>query len=178
MTATLTHPTPTLPACAGITDDTMHPDPGDAIAITNAKGICNRCTIADRCLNDALELGAPEGVWGGYTGDEIRWMKAGAQPRPCDDCGTSIVPRTAHQRRCGVCSTVVNTAVRKRATKPVRQPCGTLAALLQHQAAGEPIDDACTAAHWREIGQRNVRQRRSRASRKTQRATSHPPTAA
>jgi len=166
MSGVTAHPAVMAYACVGIVDDMMQPDPGDAIGVAAAKAVCNRCTSVSRCLDDALSMDKPDGVWGGYTGDEIRWIKAGISPEPCIDCGTSIVPRTRHQQRCGVCSAVIHVAVRKKAAEPGRHPCGTLAALLQHQAAGEPIDDECADAHRKQITQRNARKRRSRSVHK------------
>ena len=37
----------------------------DLIDIARAKAICSKCSVATRCLSDALERGEPWGVWGG-----------------------------------------------------------------------------------------------------------------
>lgn len=38
--------------------------------IREAKKICGRCPVADRCLEWAVETGQPNGIWGGLTEGE------------------------------------------------------------------------------------------------------------
>ncbi|WP_028923993.1 WhiB family transcriptional regulator [Pseudonocardia acaciae] len=42
-----------------------------------AKAVCARCSVAARCLDFALDVGATDGIWGGWTDQERR-----ALPRP------------------------------------------------------------------------------------------------
>ncbi len=45
---------------------------GDATAeqVEEARSICHRCDVEDRCLRYALENGVKHGVWGGHTEQE------------------------------------------------------------------------------------------------------------
>ena len=43
--------------------------------ILQALRVCKQCKVRDDCLNYALNLPSPYGVWGGKTGRELRDMK-------------------------------------------------------------------------------------------------------
>ena len=43
--------------------------------VLQALRVCNRCKVQDKCLEYALNLPSPYGVWGGMTGRELREMK-------------------------------------------------------------------------------------------------------
>ena len=45
------------------------------LVLDDAKAVCRRCPVADRCLHWALETGIEFGVWGGLSEDERRAMK-------------------------------------------------------------------------------------------------------
>jgi WhiB family transcriptional regulator, redox-sensing transcriptional regulator len=45
------------------------------LQIHDAKDVCRRCDVADRCLQWALESGQEFGVWGGMSEDERRALK-------------------------------------------------------------------------------------------------------
>lgn len=85
------HPTPTAPrewvtqaACAGHSDpDIFFPQPGRDFRNGNhpavcqqrletAKSICQGCVVRDECLDHAIKVKEPDGVWGGYTTAERR----------------------------------------------------------------------------------------------------------
>ncbi len=40
---------------------------------SQAKQICARCPVAQRCLEHALAVGEPHGIWGGLTPAERRF---------------------------------------------------------------------------------------------------------
>jgi len=45
------------------------------LQIEEAKKVCARCRVKDKCLHWALEAGQDHGVWGGMSEDERRAMK-------------------------------------------------------------------------------------------------------
>ncbi|MCF3105415.1 WhiB family transcriptional regulator [Streptomyces roseoverticillatus] len=45
------------------------------LQIEEAKAVCRRCPVMEQCLQWALEVGVPDGVWGGLSEDERRAMK-------------------------------------------------------------------------------------------------------
>ena len=45
------------------------------LQIAEAKSVCRRCPVVTECLTHALEVGEPEGVWGGMSADERRAVK-------------------------------------------------------------------------------------------------------
>ncbi|MFY4721463.1 WhiB family transcriptional regulator [Streptomyces sp. LaBMicrA B280] len=45
------------------------------LQIEEAKSVCRRCPVMERCLQWALETGEAHGVWGGLTDAERRLMK-------------------------------------------------------------------------------------------------------
>ncbi|TGZ12391.1 transcriptional regulator WhiB [Streptomyces sp. S816] len=51
------------------------------LQIEEAKSVCRRCPVIERCLQWALETGQPHGVWGGMSEDERRLMKRRAARR-------------------------------------------------------------------------------------------------
>ncbi len=49
---------------------------GPAITQTEqAKDVCNRCHVANQCLQWALDHGCGDGVWGGLDEYDRRWLK-------------------------------------------------------------------------------------------------------
>ncbi|MDF3293674.1 MULTISPECIES: WhiB family transcriptional regulator [Streptomyces] len=45
------------------------------LQIKGAKTVCERCPVADVCLEWALEHGEESGVWGGLSEDERRVLR-------------------------------------------------------------------------------------------------------
>ncbi|BDT39633.1 WhiB family transcriptional regulator [Streptomyces antibioticus] len=45
------------------------------LQIEEAKAVCRRCPVMERCLQWALESGQEHGVWGGTDEDERRRMR-------------------------------------------------------------------------------------------------------
>ncbi|MFD3422392.1 WhiB family transcriptional regulator [Streptomyces decoyicus] len=45
------------------------------LQIEEAKAVCRRCPVMERCLQWALEIGQDHGIWGGLDEDERRAMK-------------------------------------------------------------------------------------------------------
>jgi WhiB family transcriptional regulator, redox-sensing transcriptional regulator len=59
--------------CKGTNPETFFPSQGERTG--DAKRICDRCTVSDECLADALEVEAAHpshryGVWGGLSPEE------------------------------------------------------------------------------------------------------------
>jgi WhiB family redox-sensing transcriptional regulator len=46
--------------------------PSDGAGVERAQAICNRCPVAERCLDYALEFRIEHGVWGGASERERR----------------------------------------------------------------------------------------------------------
>ncbi|MGW1976505.1 WhiB family transcriptional regulator [Streptomyces sp. NPDC001889] len=45
------------------------------LQVEEAKAVCNRCPVRDRCRDWAFESGQDHGVWGGLGEEERRAMK-------------------------------------------------------------------------------------------------------
>jgi WhiB family redox-sensing transcriptional regulator len=45
------------------------------LQIEEAKAVCRRCPVIEKCLQWAFEIGQDSGVWGGLSEDERRAMK-------------------------------------------------------------------------------------------------------
>ncbi|MFJ8107680.1 WhiB family transcriptional regulator [Streptomyces sp. NPDC096132] len=45
-----------------------------AVQVDEAKAVCCRCPVVERCLDWALRVGHVEGIWGGTTESERRAM--------------------------------------------------------------------------------------------------------
>jgi WhiB family redox-sensing transcriptional regulator len=43
--------------------------------IEKAVAVCRKCEVAETCLQFAMSIGARDGIWGGYTEDERRYLK-------------------------------------------------------------------------------------------------------
>jgi WhiB family redox-sensing transcriptional regulator len=46
--------------------------------VTAAKSLCHSCPMRQPCLTRALQLNESEGIWGGFTGAERRWLRVHA----------------------------------------------------------------------------------------------------
>lgn len=49
--------------------------------VEQAKAVCRRCSVADHCLEWALETNQDAGVWGGMSEDERRSLRRSRQRR-------------------------------------------------------------------------------------------------
>jgi len=54
-----------LAACKGMPSDLFFPPRGGTSI--PAKAICEQCAVKQECLDDALDHGLKQGVWGGTT---------------------------------------------------------------------------------------------------------------
>ncbi|MFD3821912.1 WhiB family transcriptional regulator [Streptomyces sp. NPDC058625] len=54
------------------------------LQIEEAKAVCRRCPVMERCLQWALESGQEHGVWGGTDEDDRRRMKRRAARKRAD----------------------------------------------------------------------------------------------
>lgn len=67
-----------LAECRGADPEIFYPitDAGPSrVQLGEAKRICRRCPVADACLDWALRAGEPDGVWGGTTAEERRYLR-------------------------------------------------------------------------------------------------------
>ncbi|WP_431961723.1 WhiB family transcriptional regulator [Actinacidiphila sp. bgisy160] len=65
-------------ACSGEDPELFFPISGSGLGmvqIGEAKAVCRRCPVTDRCLEWALGAGPMEGVWGGTTEGERRTLQ-------------------------------------------------------------------------------------------------------
>ncbi|MFJ4468690.1 WhiB family transcriptional regulator [Streptomyces sp. NPDC089424] len=46
-----------------------------AVQVDEAKAVCRRCPVAERCLAWAVDVGPVEGIWGGMTEGERRALR-------------------------------------------------------------------------------------------------------
>lgn len=103
-----------------------------------AKSVCAGCPVQAVCLAWALDSGQEWGVWGGKSEAERRAM---LRRRVAD--GETVPPRKGGRPRA---------------------ECGTASAYDRHSKLGEPIDDACRAAHTaRSAEYRQAREKREPA---------------
>lgn len=66
------------PACVEEDPELFFPigDTGPALLqIEEAKAVCRRCPLIERCLEGALDRGEDAGVWGGLSEKELRSLK-------------------------------------------------------------------------------------------------------
>jgi WhiB family redox-sensing transcriptional regulator len=68
-------------ACRGMDTDVFYSRPGERTGRklrgeARAKSVCLRCPVRNPCLDWALRVGEPYGVWGGLTADERRRLRA------------------------------------------------------------------------------------------------------
>ncbi|CAM5601320.1 MULTISPECIES: WhiB family transcriptional regulator [Streptomyces] len=62
-------------ACRDVDPDLFFPIGTAGLAlvqIAEAKAVCARCPVRDRCLRWAVDVGQVEGIWGGTTEGERR----------------------------------------------------------------------------------------------------------
>jgi hypothetical protein len=98
--------------------------------LEEAKAICRSCPVQLQCGAWAVETREPFGTWGGVSQDERRLR---LRIRVADG---EAEPRRGH--------------------RPLAD-CGTESAYDRHVRRGEPIDDACRAAHTRASAERRER---------------------
>lgn len=62
-------------ACLGTDTDSFYPTKGEEARV--AKKICRRCRVKSQCLNYAIEMNDPNGIWGGLgEGERRRLLRA------------------------------------------------------------------------------------------------------
>lgn len=59
-------------ACRGLDPDLFYPFESDVEAVEDAKRVCSQCLAQAACLEYALSIREPEGIWGGATAQERR----------------------------------------------------------------------------------------------------------
>ena len=57
----------TLGKCQRYPLDMFYPQPGDAQTARDAKKVCAACPVRVRCLDEALQNGEEDGIWGGTS---------------------------------------------------------------------------------------------------------------
>lgn len=57
-------------ACKGLETNQFFPEKGFNTTAEEAKLICNRCSVKQKCLDYALTNHIMQGVWGGKTGNQ------------------------------------------------------------------------------------------------------------
>lgn len=62
-------------ACRGLDPDIFHPVRAGNAYVTQAKQICEGCSVRAECLEYALEAPEPLGVWGGLSAQERRRIR-------------------------------------------------------------------------------------------------------
>jgi WhiB family redox-sensing transcriptional regulator len=65
-------------ACRGVDPELFYPVSAAGPAVTQvaeAKAVCARCLARADCLAWALRAGEPDGIWGGTTPDERRYLR-------------------------------------------------------------------------------------------------------
>ncbi len=115
----------TLAGCTG-DPEAMYEDGAAAIAYN--RRVCAACPIRAACLQRALDLREPWGMWGGLT------------PRERDDL-LNPAPRRMAERNLKPCGTAAAARRHQRRGEPVCPPCRQAAACDKqerwpHQAAG------------------------------------------
>lgn len=68
-----------------------------------ARRVCAGCPVKTTCLDVALKLDEPWGMWGGFTADERIRLAAGRTAQQCPTCGIEFVPMLTAQRDCDSC---------------------------------------------------------------------------
>lgn len=61
--------------CAQVDYQIFYPEPGDGSAARQAKSVCARCNVREICLEKALTVPEPFGVWGGTTEQERKRIR-------------------------------------------------------------------------------------------------------
>ncbi|MEJ8654751.1 WhiB family transcriptional regulator [Streptomyces sp. MS1.AVA.3] len=68
------------------------------LQIEEAKAVCRRCPVMEKCLQWALESGQDSGVWGGLSEDERRAMKRRAARNRVRHHAEQEKPKVGEQR--------------------------------------------------------------------------------
>jgi hypothetical protein len=124
----------TAAACKGHDPDLWFPignSPAAQEQARQAQAICRTCPVVQACGVWSLETRQNAGIWGGWTEQERRAFlrRRGirlAQPRNDEPTDELAAPRKGGRPRA---------------------ECGTNSAYDRHVKLGEPIDEACRAAH-------------------------------
>lgn len=131
--------------CTAYAPDVMYPAGTDLNGIEIAKAVCRACQVRAVCLEDAMasEKGTVKsdrfGIRGALTGIERYQLQTRRRP------SRGKLPKERSGGR-----------------KPAA--CGTSAAYDRHRRNGEPIDDACRAAHNDKNSAHRAKQREARVA--------------
>lgn len=66
--------------CAQTDPELFFPEKGDHATSSMAKRICNNCFLVKECLTEALQKEYPDGIWGGTSPTERRFLRQKAEP--------------------------------------------------------------------------------------------------
>lgn len=126
-------------------------------AAEDAKEVCRRCPVVVACLNDALDRGITEGVYGGADEHERAAMLAGRAPRrvplpqwgPCRGCGEKRIRPGASGSglTCQECRDAK--ASKRRARKAARRSQTPVVAAVAPAVPDAVEQPACTALDGR-----------------------------
>lgn len=88
-------------ACRGVGPDLFYTERGEPTQ--TARAVCATCPVIVECLDFALRLNEPFGIWGGKSGRERKRLRRPTrQParHVCPCCGDSFRPSGATHRFC------------------------------------------------------------------------------
>jgi WhiB family redox-sensing transcriptional regulator len=92
-------------ACRGHGPDVFFPTTGKSLA--PARDLCAGCPVAEPCLDDALDHGVDEGMWGGLTPAQRRGARDTQAPRVvasvCVSCSATFESKIASSYCSGRC---------------------------------------------------------------------------
>lgn len=74
-------------ACLTASPEIFFPDPSDVDTAVKAKQVCDRCTVADQCLEYAIRTRQQFGIWGGVAESARRRMRG---QKGCEECNADV----------------------------------------------------------------------------------------
>lgn len=93
-------------ACRGVDPELFFPIGNGELSqhqYEQARKVCNRCPIWQRCLSDSLERGDEFGMFGGFTHEERKDFKPAKPKRACLVCEEEFEPPRPTQSVCTPC---------------------------------------------------------------------------
>ncbi|MGW3100261.1 WhiB family transcriptional regulator [Streptomyces sp. NPDC001102] len=60
------------------------------VQVDEAKAVCGRCPVRERCLQWALDVGPVEGIWGGTTESERRATRRRSARKGIERIGAKV----------------------------------------------------------------------------------------
>jgi len=61
-------------ACRGLDPQLFFPQPGESTV--EAEAVCRSCSVSRECLDEAIAIGEPNGIWGGMSGRARRRLRS------------------------------------------------------------------------------------------------------